>query len=113
MRRGAGILETDPEAMIAFRHMNQAMVEQRAHYALASESELRRSWKEIDGGFAPERKYERPDYPYKTAWRPFQLAFVLMNLEAFVDPRSDDRALVDPVSGTACAWSAAGASRAS
>lgn len=95
MLAGIDILEKDGDALEAFRLMNSAMVEQRAHYRLSSEAELRRSWTEIQGGYAPDRSYTEPDYPYSTAWRPFQLAFVLMNLAPFVEPSGSERDIVD------------------
>jgi len=97
MQSGVSILEDDQDALEAFQLMNRAMVEQRAHYALSSEAMLRRGWKRGEGGHIPERRYEKPEYPRKTAWRPFQLAFVLMNLAPFVRPEGIDRELVDVI----------------
>lgn len=97
MLGGIGLLETEPDALEAFRLANRAMVEQRAHYALSSEATLRRGWAEVRGGSAPDREYSQPEYPYSTSWRPFQLAFVLMNLAGFVDSASTDRDLVDVI----------------
>jgi hypothetical protein len=37
----------------------------------------------------------KPYGEVKPAWRPFQLAFILMNLEAIAKPESDDRNVVD------------------
>jgi hypothetical protein len=37
----------------------------------------------------------KPPEDVKPAWRPFQLAFLLMNLKAIADPGSDDRNVVD------------------
>jgi ATP-dependent helicase YprA (DUF1998 family) len=94
---GIDILENDEDALKAFRLMNSAMVEQRAHYRLSSEAELRRGWTEIQGVYEPDRPYAEPDYPYSTAWRPFQLAFVLMNLAPFVEPSGSERDIVDVI----------------
>ncbi|MGN3973641.1 helicase-related protein [Tsuneonella sp. SYSU-LHT278] len=97
MLGGIELLERDADALEAFQLMNRAMVEQRAHYALSSEAQLRRQWTEVRGGNVPERPYSQPDYPYSTAWRPFQLAFVLMNLLPFLEPESSERSIVDVI----------------
>jgi len=94
---GIDILERDETVLRAFRLMNKAMVEQREHYDLSSNAEKRRSWKKGPSGAEPTVPYVAPQYPEKTAWRPFQLAFVLMNLRAFTEPASDDRRIVDTI----------------
>ncbi len=66
----------DPTAFEAFRLANRAMA-QAARQRRAQEK-----------GVAPEAV----DPP---RWRPFQLAFILMNLQAFVTPAHADRELVD------------------
>lgn len=66
---GVDLLATDPKAMKAFRFANRAMWQQRIHSLL---SERRRA-----GGAAT---LEDLDQPANRSWRPFQLAFVLLNL---------------------------------
>ena len=66
----------DPLALHAFRIMNSAM---------AKAGRQRR---------AQEQGRQPPDVD-APAWRPFQLAFILMNLRAFVDPTHPDREVVD------------------
>jgi hypothetical protein len=76
-RIDAGIaLFEDPLVLEAFRLGNRAM-------AVAA-----RRRQAIERG----KKPEDIDPP---TWRPFQLAFILMNLRAIVEPTSDDRELVD------------------
>ena len=76
-RIDAGLLLLDEGNVLdGFRLMNRAM-------AMAA-----RQRRALEKGMAPD-KVDAP------AWRPFQLAFVLMNLRAFVDPRHTDRELVD------------------
>jgi hypothetical protein len=65
---GIALLETDPKAMRAFRFANQAMWQQRVHALL---SERKRA------GIAST--LEELDQPANRSWRPFQLAFVLLN----------------------------------
>ena len=77
--------------------MNTAMLEQRAHYSLSSEDANRRSWRKGANGQEPSAPCPRADYGYDTRWRPFQLAFILMNIRSFVDPVHPERALVDVI----------------
>jgi Helicase conserved C-terminal domain len=92
---GINLLGADENLIEAFRLMNRAMVEQREHYSLSVSA---RGWTEGDDGSAlPEKPYVQPVYSAETKWRPFQLAFILMNIRAFVDPTHADRALVDVI----------------
>ena len=96
-RIGEGIdeLRSNTDAMDAFRLMNRAMVEQRDHYDLSTNA--MRNWIEGPSLTAiPERPYVPPVYS-NTKWRPFQLAFILMNVCAFVDPHHADRTTVDVI----------------
>lgn len=72
---GLALLE-EPQALEAFRLTNRAM-------AMAA-----RQRRAQERNVAPE-SVEPP------AWRPFQLAFVLMNLRAFVTPGQPEREVVD------------------
>jgi hypothetical protein len=94
---GIDLLMANDDAMEAFKLMNRAMVEQRAHYALASEETKRRHWAMSTDQASPSAPYAQPDYPTSTQWRPFQLAFVLMNVRSFVDPEHAERSLVDVI----------------
>ncbi|MEO6783338.1 MAG: hypothetical protein ABI407_17990, partial [Bradyrhizobium sp.] len=77
IEEGITVLRSNVDAMDAFRLMNRAMMEQRDHYELSTNS--MRSWIEGPSGTAiPERPYVPPVYS-NTKWRPFQLAFILMN----------------------------------
>jgi hypothetical protein len=74
IRAGIELLAQD-DCMEAFRLANKAMAAQgRRRLALQL-------------NVAPET--------VTPAWRPFQLAFILMNLKGIADPKSDDRELVD------------------
>ncbi len=97
IRAGISLLETDTEVQIAFQKMNRAMLEQREHYRLSSEDDKRRAWIKGEDGPEPERPYSQPVYSTATRWRPFQLAFILMNLRPFADPLSADRSIVDVI----------------
>ena len=83
---GSDLLSSDRDVLDAFQTMNLAMLEQREHYELSSDSNKRRVWRAVDRArlnrSGPTR---RPAYG-ATKWRPFQLAFVLMNLRPMSDP---------------------------
>jgi len=85
IRRGIQMLHKDSSAMKAFRWMNLAMVQQRSHYGLSADKEKRRGWTQGPQGPTPERPFTHPEYPDGVAWRPFQLAFILMTLQGLAD----------------------------
>ncbi|NWK54973.1 helicase [Verrucomicrobiaceae bacterium N1E253] len=98
MQRGVRLLEADPdsEASIAFRLTNKSMLMQ----ALASRARTRiriRDEKIQRNIYEPE--YVAPDLTSKEAidrsWRPFQIAFLLMNLTSLADPSDPGREIVD------------------
>ena len=81
---GTSLLGVDADVLEVFQLMNRAMNEQMDHYAFSVNA---RDW--IDGGNGlaiTDPPYIAPVYSAKTSWRPFQLAFILMNIRAFVDP---------------------------
>jgi hypothetical protein len=73
---GVELLRTDPRARRAFELTNVA-IEQSARRRIAWER-----------GLAPEEVGP-------PTWRPFQLAYILLNLRAMVDPSHGDREIVD------------------
>ena len=82
----------EPDVAEAFRFANHSMWQQRVH-TLAGE--LRRR----DDTLKLYEALEQTDLPENRSWRPFQLAFVLLNLPALADPthpeRSEQEGLVD------------------
>ena len=74
IQEGINLLD-DPQCLEAFRLANKAMAAQGRRRAM------------IQG--------KNPDEIAPPEWRPFQLAFVLMNLKGIADPASNDRELVD------------------
>jgi hypothetical protein len=92
LKRNIGLLEKTENAMAAFRTMNTAMFMQ-LHHSLNVNNET---------PFIPKDKnYEGEDY-YKNvsldrdyAWRSFQLAFIILNIDAFVKPVSNDNTVED------------------
>ena len=74
IQAGIDLLE-DPQCLEAFRIANKAMAAQgRRRLAL---------------------QLNKPAAEIIPAWRPFQLAFILMNLNGIGDPKGNDRELVD------------------
>ncbi len=94
---GISLLKSDGDTLQAFAWMNRAMLEQQLHYDLASNN--RREWEEINGGIQLASQYLAPNSdappPSKGRWRPFQLAFILMNIRAITQRDSEDRNVVD------------------
>lgn len=81
MTTGLLLLQQDPQVFEAFRFANQAMFFQRSYGAWAQEF---------------RQTGTRTSRPTGTgAWRPFQLAFLLLNLSGLADPASPERDLVD------------------
>lgn len=96
VREGIQFLDQDSDVALAFRLMNRAMLMQHAHYEIFSNRA--REWKENDGRLELEGSFVRPTYDESNrAWRPFQLAFILMNLKAVAHPDCDERSIVDVI----------------
>jgi hypothetical protein len=77
---GIALLDRDPQAAVAFRFTNQAMWQQRVRSIYAAQ---------IRQGQAAN--LDEIDRPRNRSWRPFQLAFVLLNLPGLVDPTHPER----------------------
>ena len=100
-------LDDDSDIVKCFRWMNRAMIWQQQR----SKTKLRKWIKSGDGksqklilegidnsekihNFPSLEEYHKKSI-YNGRWRPFQLAFILMNLESIVNPDSDERKIVD------------------
>ena len=87
MRNGIGLIRQNSEVASAFRLMNEAMLMQQIHYDLSSNRI--RPWVNRSGRLELESCFRPPTYnDPEREWRPFQLAFILMNLESIADPHS-------------------------
>ena len=99
MRGGIAVLETDDLAARAFALMNRAMLEQQVHYELASNPQKQRKWDRKGDSLVLKQAYSKPDIanlpPGRGRWRPFQLAFILMNLRSMSQRESGERQTVD------------------
>ncbi len=78
------LLAVDATAADAFRFANRAMWLQRVH---TEASKLRRERPDL----SPDAAVTEVDGPANRTWRPFQLAFVLLNLPSLTDPRHAER----------------------
>ena len=98
MRNGIRVLEKDDMAWDAFQLANRAMFMQRVQLAIQKEypasypdeKALSDVLKDIDYRTADET-FSKDRY----AWRPFQLAFMLLDVASVTDDDSSDRSLVD------------------
>ena len=90
IRAGIGLLTSSAapghgRALDAFRFANQAMALQRRHTAMAV-------LRETEGlTFAQAKAKVEEKGAEAASWRPFQLAFILLNLPALTDPAHPDR----------------------
>jgi hypothetical protein len=92
---GVAQLESNADTRQAFAWMNQAMLMQQVHYDLAANH--KRDWSFQHGVLELPEPYQVPPLNSrgKGRWRPFQLAFILMNLRSMTERESDERKVVD------------------
>ena len=88
IRAGIALISSDETAWDAFCFMNRVMLLQRniASYAKKHGADIECNF----GDFVDPKKSEN-DF----GWRPFQIAFILMNLNGIVHPEHEDREVVD------------------
>lgn len=95
MEEGVLILERDPTVRRVFALLNRAMLMQQLHYRLSLKP---RNWVAEGGSLVLETPYTTPEYvDTENRWRPFQFAFILVNLASVVDARHADREIVDVI----------------
>ena len=88
MTEGVEYLRDDTDAMLAFRLMNKAMLIQQFHSSVLGFRELGDDFPDIPKDYRNLPGGERK-------WRPFQLAFILINVACMADPERPERSLVD------------------
>lgn len=88
IREGIALLVQDDIAFDAFCFMNRAMILQRniMNYSKKHGAGIKCSFRDFVDPRNPDNNF---------GWRPFQIAFILMNLNAIVDPEHNDRKIVD------------------
>jgi hypothetical protein len=88
IQRGIDLLLTDDDALDAFRFANRVMWQQRLH-SIAGTQRLDAS----RTGRPPRLRdlLAAEDVPGNRSWRPFQLAFLLLNIPSLMDPAHEER----------------------
>ena len=101
MKEGVNLLKENLIVQKAFQYMNQAMLMQQLHYNIPSSQKwvFRNGMPELINQITklPSIDDENTWIGNRTygKWRPFQLAFVLINLKAMLDTDCSDRKIVD------------------
>jgi hypothetical protein len=85
---GIDLLATDEDALQSFRFANRAMALQRRNTAIAS---LRAGNEDDAASYSEAYEAVHARGPAAATWRPFQLAFVLLNLASLTDPAHPHR----------------------
>lgn len=88
IREGITLLSNDDISFDAFCFMNRCMILQRniLNYSKKHGASIDCSFKDFVDPRKPENDF---------GWRPFQIAFILMNLSSMVNPLHNDREIVD------------------
>lgn len=88
IRDGIHIIETDDISFEAFSFMNSVIYMQNSikNYAKKHGQGIECSFKDFVNPKNPDNEF---------AWRPFQIAFILMNLKGIVHPEGPEREIVD------------------
>lgn len=89
---GIDLLGKDDDAWQAWQFANLSMAMQREHTEIAIE-------RAKDPELTLAAASAMVDDPRRRSWRPFQLAFVLLNLPSLTDPLHPDRALAGAANG--------------
>lgn len=95
IRSGIALLESESIVQQAFSLMNSAMLKQHMHYRIASSKIREWEWDQTSEKLISE-PFDPPDYQSaEHGWRPFQLAFILMNISSMYDENDPEREVVD------------------
>lgn len=99
IREGIGILKTNPDAYLAFKLMNKAMLLQQIHSKLDKREIIKRSdgKYEVEQGTIPnlDDKSTWKKGPVYGMWRDFQIAFILLSIPSIVDHENPEHGIVD------------------
>jgi hypothetical protein len=94
LKRNIALLATNTKALISFRLMNTAMFMQLHHSIMVKNAKKGKT-----GPFIPLSNeasfYTQITLNNEYKWRSFQLAFVLLNIDAFVQPKQGDMTVPD------------------
>lgn len=92
MNEGIDLIEKDGNAFKAFTFMNQSMYLQRSITAYSKDCGRGIPCSLSDYMKDNKEKGIEQDH---SEWRPFQIAFILLNIKGLIDPESDERNIVD------------------
>ena len=92
MNEGIDLIEKDENAFKAFTFMNQSMYLQRSITAYSKDCGRGIPCSLSDYMKDNKEKGIEQDH---SEWRPFQIAFILLNIKGLIDPESDERNIVD------------------
>lgn len=92
MNEGIDLIEQDENAFKAFTFMNQSMYLQRSITAFSKDCGRGIPCSLSDYMKDNKEKNIKQDH---SEWRPFQIAFILLNIKGLIDPDSDERNIVD------------------
>lgn len=103
MRKGITLLSSDTTIQNAFQLMNRAMLMQQLHYRMPLveyKDEFDRNGDLVLKKNTEIPSVDKPETWHKDGftygkWRPFQIAFILMNIDSMVDDNSPERKMVD------------------
>lgn len=110
MRHGVDLLKTDDTVLTAFQLANKAMLMQQLHYrlpltkysgydsekfSLKLENSIVMPDLDDKGTWHNNKTEDNPNGFTYGKWRPFQIAFILMNLESLNNKESSERKFVD------------------
>lgn len=88
--RNIGLLKRDLNAISAFRMMNTAMFLQLHHSILKKRKDNDLSKELTESYYKNIRIYDEKGNETDYKWRSFQIAFILLNIDAFVKPDAED-----------------------
>jgi hypothetical protein len=89
--RNISLLKRDSKAIAAFRIMNTAMFMQLHHSILKKKNSTDLSKELSEDYYKNVKIYDDKGKEIEYKWRSFQLAFILLNIDAFVKPDIDDK----------------------
>jgi hypothetical protein len=96
LMRNISLLANNQEAMAAFRTMNTAMFMQLHHSIKSKESRpFVPNIENSEEFYSNEKIYDKEGKETEYKWRSFQLAFILLNVDAFVKPDVNDNTVKD------------------